>query len=93
MDGAPNPHDILKVLGDKELAKFLVDEIQEVYRLQGVRINDKHVEVIVRQMLHRVKIRDVGDTQFLIDEQVEKWIFEEENERVTNLWAAVLLCG
>ena len=85
MDGAPNPHDILKVLGDKELAKFLVDNIQEVYRLQGVRINDKHVEVIVRQMLHRVKIKDVGDTQFLIDEQVEKWIFEEENERVLNL--------
>jgi DNA-directed RNA polymerase subunit beta' len=85
MDGAPNPHDILKVLGDKELAKFLVDNIQEVYRLQGVRINDKHVEVIVRQMLHRVKIKDVGDTQFLIDEQVEKWIFEEENERVMNL--------
>jgi len=84
MDGPANPHDILKVLGDKELAKYLVDEIQEVYRLQGVRINDKHVEVIVRQMLRRVRIRDVGDTNFLVDEQVEKWIFEEENERVLN---------
>ena len=82
MDGAPNPHDILKVLGEKELAKFLVDEIQEVYRLQGVRINDKHIEVIVRQMLRRVRIKDVGDTNFLVDEQVEKWVFEEENERV-----------
>jgi DNA-directed RNA polymerase subunit beta' len=82
MDGAQNPHDILKVLGEKELAKFLVDEIQEVYRLQGVRINDKHIEVIVRQMLRRVRIKDVGDTNFLVDEQVEKWVFEEENERV-----------
>jgi len=84
MDGAANPHDILAVLGDKELAKFLVDEIQEVYRLQGVRINDKHVETIVRQMLRRVKITNVGDTNFLVEEQVEKWIFEEENTRVMN---------
>ncbi|HWV37483.1 MAG TPA: DNA-directed RNA polymerase subunit beta' [Vulgatibacter sp.] len=82
MDGAANPHDILKVLGTKELAAFLVDEIQEVYRLQGVKINDKHIEVIVRQMLRRVRITDVGDTNFLIDEQVEKFAFEEENERV-----------
>jgi len=82
MDGAANPHDILKVLGAKELAAFLVDEIQEVYRLQGVKINDKHIEVIVRQMLRRVRITDVGDTNFLIDEQVEKFAFEEENERV-----------
>jgi len=81
MDGAANPHDILKVLGEKELAKYLVDEIQEVYRLQGVRINDKHIEVIVRQMLRRVKVRDVGDTNFLVDEQVERWGFEEENAR------------
>ena len=84
MDGAQNPHDILAVLGDKELAKFLVDEIQEVYRLQGVRINDKHVETIVRQMLRRVQITDVGDTNFLVEEQVEKWLFEEENARVMN---------
>jgi DNA-directed RNA polymerase subunit beta' len=82
MDGASNPHDILRVLGEKELAKYLVDEIQEVYRLQGVRINDKHIEVIVRQMLRWVKVVDVGDTDFLIDQQVEKWVFEEENERV-----------
>jgi DNA-directed RNA polymerase subunit beta' len=82
MDGSPNPHDILRVLGDKELARFLVDEIQEVYRLQGVRINDKHIEVIVRQMLRRVKITDPGDTNFLIGQSVEKWIFREENERI-----------
>ena len=72
------------MLGDKELAKFLVDEIQEVYRLQGVRINDKHIETIVRQMLRRVKIKQVGDANFLIDEQVEKWVFVEENARVVN---------
>jgi DNA-directed RNA polymerase subunit beta' len=82
MDGSANPHDILRVQGEKELAKYLVDEIQEVYRLQGVRINDKHVEVIVRQMLRRVKIKEVGDTDFLIGEEVEKHVFEEVNERV-----------
>jgi DNA-directed RNA polymerase subunit beta' len=82
MDGPANPHDILKVLGERSLAKYLVDEIQEVYRLQGVRINDKHIEVIVRQMLRRVSVSDPGDTNFLLDEQVEKHIFEEENERV-----------
>jgi DNA-directed RNA polymerase subunit beta' len=82
MDGSPNPHDILRVQGDKELARFLVDEIQEVYRLQGVRINDKHIEVIVRQMLRRVKIADPGDTNFLVGQSVEKWVFKEENERI-----------
>ncbi len=82
MDGPANPHDILRVLGEKALASYLVDEIQEVYRLQGVRINDKHIEVVVRQMLRRITVNDVGDTNFLIDEQVEKHIFEEENERV-----------
>ncbi len=82
MDGSANPHDILRVRGEKELAKFLVDEIQEVYRLQGVRINDKHIEVIVRQMLRRVKIKEVGDTDFLIGEEVEKQIFEQANEKV-----------
>ncbi len=82
MDGAANPHDILKVLGEKELARWLVDEVQEVYRLQGVKINDKHIETIVRQMLRRVRIVDVGDTNFLADEQVEKFVFEEENQRV-----------
>jgi DNA-directed RNA polymerase subunit beta' len=82
MDGSPNPHDILRVLGDKELARFLVNEIQEVYRLQGVRINDKHIETIVRQMLRRIKISDPGGTSFLVGQSVEKWIFREENERV-----------
>ncbi|MBO6941061.1 MAG: DNA-directed RNA polymerase subunit beta' [Deltaproteobacteria bacterium] len=82
MDGAPNPHDILKVKGEKELSSWLVDEIQQVYRLQGVAINDKHIEVIVRQMLQRVRIKEVGDTRFLPDQQVEKWKFEKENERV-----------
>ena len=82
MDGAANPHDILRVLGEKELAKYLVNEIQEVYRLQGVRINDKHVEVVVRQMLRRVRVKEVGDTRFLVDEQVDRFVFEEENERV-----------
>jgi DNA-directed RNA polymerase subunit beta' len=82
MDGPSNPHDILRVLGDKALARYLVDEIQEVYKLQGVKINDKHIEVIVRQMLKRVKIKEVGDTHFLVDDQVEKFVFEEENARV-----------
>ncbi len=84
MDGAANPHDILKVLGEKALAKYLVDEVQEVYRLQGVKINDKHIETIVRQMLRRIRVIDVGDTGFLVDEHVEKYLFEEENERVMN---------
>jgi DNA-directed RNA polymerase subunit beta' len=82
MDGAANPHDILRVMGEKQLGRYLVDEIQEVYRLQGVRINDKHIETIVRQMLRRVRVKDVGDTLFLIDEHVEKGIFGAENERV-----------
>ncbi len=82
MDGNTNPHDILKVLGEKELAKYMVDEIQQVYRLQGVRIHDKHIEVIVRQMLRWVKIVDPGDTRFLPEDQVEKWTFEDENTRV-----------
>jgi DNA-directed RNA polymerase subunit beta' len=82
MDGPANPHDILRVKGEKELAAYLVNEIQQVYRLQGVAINDKHIEVIVRQMLRRVRIKDVGDTNFLIDEQIEKHVFEKENQRV-----------
>ncbi|SNB46480.1 DNA-directed RNA polymerase subunit beta' [Geobacter sp. DSM 9736] len=82
MDGSSNPHDILRVLGQKDLAKYLVDEVQEVYRLQGVKINDKHIETIVRQMLRRVRIKDVGDTSFLIDDQLERYVFEDENERV-----------
>ncbi|OGP25052.1 MAG: DNA-directed RNA polymerase subunit beta' [Deltaproteobacteria bacterium GWB2_55_19] len=82
MDGSANPHDILRVLGVKELAKYLVDEVQEVYRLQGVKINDKHIETIVRQMLRRVKIKDPGDTNLLIGEQVERYLFEEENDKI-----------
>jgi DNA-directed RNA polymerase subunit beta' len=82
MDGPRDPHDILKVLGARELQKYLVNEIQEVYRLQGVAINDKHIEVIVRQMLRWVKVEEVGDTEFLVDEQVDKFRFDEENERV-----------
>ena len=82
MDGSSNPHDILNILGEKALAKYLVDEVQEIYRLQGVRINDKHIEVIVRQMLRRVRIKEVGDTEFLIGDHVEKWRFEEETQRV-----------
>jgi DNA-directed RNA polymerase subunit beta' len=82
MDGSANPHDILDVLGPKELQKYLVDEVQEVYRLQGVSINDKHIEIIVRQMLRKVKIEDPGDTDFLIGSQVDKFVFAEENERV-----------
>jgi DNA-directed RNA polymerase subunit beta' len=82
MDGPANPHDILRVQGEKELAAWLVNEIQQVYRLQGVGINDKHIEVIVRQMLRRVRIKEVGDTIFLVDEQVEKGVFARENERV-----------
>ena len=83
MDGPTNPHDILAVLGEKELSAYLVNEIQEVYRLQGVGINDKHIEVIVRQMLRKVRVADTGDTRFLVGEQAEKFEYEEENERVT----------
>ncbi|MCO4746324.1 MAG: hypothetical protein KC912_16120 [Proteobacteria bacterium] len=85
MDGAANPHDILKIKGEDTLARYLVDEIQEVYRLQGVKINDKHIEVIVRRMLRRVKIRDVGDTDFLIDEVVEKYRFEQVNRQIVSM--------
>jgi len=82
MDGSPDPNDILRVMGVKELAKFLVNEIQEVYRLQGVKINDKHIEVIVRQMLRRVQITGVGDSTFMLGEHVEWWRFKEENEKL-----------
>jgi DNA-directed RNA polymerase subunit beta' len=82
MDGSANPHDILKIRGPKELAKYLVNEVQEVYRLQGVGINDKHIEVIVRQMLRQVTVKNVGDTNFLLGEQVEKWRFEQANKEI-----------
>ncbi|MBW2648490.1 MAG: DNA-directed RNA polymerase subunit beta', partial [Deltaproteobacteria bacterium] len=80
MDGSVNPHDILNIKGEKELASYLVDEVQEVYRLQGVKINDKHIEIIVRQMLKKVRVTNSGDTAFLVDEQVDKNRFEEEND-------------
>ncbi len=85
MDGPANPHDILAVLGEKALARYLLDEIQEVYRLQGVKINDKHIEVIIRQMMRRVKIRDPGDTNFLTEDHVERQVFQQENARVASM--------
>jgi len=81
MDGNPVPHDILNVLGVEELASYLINEIQEVYRLQGVKINDKHIEVIVRQMLQKIEIQDAGDTTFLVGEQVDRTEFEEVNAK------------
>ncbi len=82
MDGSINPHNILEILGPNELQRYLVDEVQKVYRLQGVSINDKHIEVVVRQMMKKVKIEDAGDTYFLVGEQIDKRVFEEENKKV-----------
>ncbi|KJR41175.1 DNA-directed RNA polymerase subunit beta' [Candidatus Magnetoovum chiemensis] len=84
MDGAVNPHNILDILGPTELQRYLVDEVQKVYRLQGVTINDKHIEIIIRQMMRKVRIEDPGDTEFMIGEQVEKSLFQEENEKIMN---------
>ncbi|SLM27785.1 DNA-directed RNA polymerase subunit beta' [Desulfamplus magnetovallimortis] len=80
--GSANPQDILNIKGEVALARYLVDEVQEVYRLQGVRINDKHIEVIISQMMRRVKVIDVGDTKFIPDEQVDRVKFAEENRQV-----------
>jgi DNA-directed RNA polymerase subunit beta' len=82
MDGPNNPHDILRVKGEKTLAAWMVNEVQQVYRLQGVPINDKHIETVVRCMLRRVRVKEVGDTTFLADENVDKRTFERENEKV-----------
>ena len=82
MDGNPVPHDILKVMGIEALANYLIDEIQDVYRLQGVRIDDKHIEVISRQMLQKVEVTDGGDTTYLVGELIDRIEFETENERV-----------
>ncbi len=82
MDGSANPHDILNVLGPRELQRYLVNQVQEVYRLQGVSINDKHIEIIARQMLKKVRIEDPGDTNFLPGAQVGKFAFTDENQRV-----------
>ena len=81
VDGPRVPHDILRVLGVEALANYLVNEIQDVYRLQGVKINDKHIEVIVRQMLQKVEILDAGDTTYLVGETVDRIEFEIENEK------------
>ncbi len=82
IDGPRNPHDILEVLGERALQMYLVNEIQEVYRLQGVTISDKHIETIVRQMLRWVKIEEVGETSFLVDQQTDRFRFNAENQRV-----------
>jgi len=82
IDGPLNPHDLLAVLGEKYTQAYLVNSVQEVYRLQGVNINDKHIETIVRQMMRWVKVEDVGDTTFLLEEQVDKFRFREENDRI-----------
>jgi len=82
IDGPLNLHDLLAVLGEKFTQSYLVNAIQEVYRLQGVNINDKHIETISRQMMRWVKVEDVGDTTFLLEEQVDKFRFREENDRV-----------
>ena len=80
MDGASNPHDILRILGENELQKYLVNEVQEVYRLQGVTINDKHIEIIVRQMLRHLQVEDPGETDLLVGEQVTKKVFNTKNQ-------------
>jgi DNA-directed RNA polymerase subunit beta' len=82
ISGSAIPQDILNIKGEIALARYLVDEVQEVYRLQGVRINDKHIEVIVRQMMRRVKVLDAGDTDFILEEQVDRTRFEEVNQEV-----------
>jgi DNA-directed RNA polymerase subunit beta' len=81
-DGAIDPHDVLDIEGENSLQRFLVNEVQEVYRLQGVNINDKHIGVIVRQMMRKVEIVQVGDTNFIFGQQVDKYRFHEENEKV-----------
>jgi DNA-directed RNA polymerase subunit beta' len=84
-EGPVVPHEILDVCGPQELQEHLVNEVQEVYRLQGVTINDKHIEIIVRQMLRKVRITEPGDTMFLWGEQIDKLAFEEENQRVEKM--------
>ena len=89
VDGSPSPHDILAIKGSTELAKYLVEEIQDVYRLQGVKINDKHIEVIVRQMTRRVKILSPGDTRFLPGEQVEQRKVDDANKKIAEQGGAI----
>ena len=92
VDGPTNPHDLLAVLGPKALSAYLVNEVQEVYRLQGVGINDKHIEVIVRQMLRKVEIVESGDTTFLVGEQTERANFVTENARVSQEGGQIATC-
>ena len=80
--GPQNPQEILHILGREAVQRYLVDEVQKVYHSQGVNVHDKHIEVIVRQMLRWVKIKEVGDTEFLLEEQVDRFRFQDENERV-----------
>jgi DNA-directed RNA polymerase subunit beta' len=82
VDGPADPHDILRLLGVEALARYVTDEVQDVYRLQGVKINDKHIEVIVRQMLRRVQVTDAGDTRFILGEQVERSDLLDENDKI-----------
>ena len=82
VDGPADPHDILRLLGVEALARYITDEVQDVYRLQGVKINDKHIEVIVRQMLRRVQVQDAGDTRFITGEQAERSDLLDENDKV-----------
>jgi DNA-directed RNA polymerase subunit beta' len=84
LDGSPAPHDILRILGVEALANYFIDEVQEVYRLQGVIINDKHIEVIVRQMLRKVEIKASGDTPFLVGELVDKIDLDELNKKLVS---------
>jgi DNA-directed RNA polymerase subunit beta' len=92
MDGPTNPHDVLAVLGANALSAYLVNEVQEVYRLQGVGINDKHCEVIIRQMLRKVEVLDAGDSRFLAGEQAERTTFDIENERVSKEGGQIATC-
>ncbi|MEI7905092.1 MAG: DNA-directed RNA polymerase subunit beta', partial [Candidatus Firestonebacteria bacterium] len=80
--GPVNPHDVLKVRGESATQEYLLENIQEVYRSQGVEVNDKHIEVIIRQMLRRVRIEDSGDTEFLVGQEVDRLLFKEENEKI-----------
>jgi DNA-directed RNA polymerase subunit beta' len=93
MDGSPNPHDYLAVLGDRELQRYLVNEVQEVYRLQGVTINDKHIEIIVRQMLRRVRIEEVGDTDFVVGELVDKFVSAASFQETTRVLTEAAISG
>jgi DNA-directed RNA polymerase subunit beta' len=92
VDGPTNPHDLLAVLGPKALSAYLVNEVQEVYRLQGVGINDKHIELIVRQMLRKVEVTEGGDTRFLGGEQAERSMFDAENARVLKEGGQIATC-